>query len=81
MDGKLGKAATGKNATLGNVSCVHDGDDIVAARASSLNILQQLASYELVHVLAEVGGVQGDTALEVVEEKHDGRMQGRPLLR
>lgn len=75
-NGKLGQASPGKNAPLGNIECVHDGDDVVAPGAGSLDVLEQLARHKLVHVAAKVRWVQGDPALHVVEEKHDARRNG-----
>lgn len=69
-DDELGQAASGENLALRNVEGVHDGDDVVAALAGSLNISQQLRGDQVVHVLPKVGRVQGDPALEVVEEEH-----------
>lgn len=79
-DGELGETVARKNATLRDVKRIHDGNDIIAASAGTLNILQQLASDQVVHVAAKVRGMQSNSALHVVEEKHDGGCVGRIIV-
>ncbi len=38
-DGKLGQAVTGQDFALGDVKGVHDGDDVIAAGAGTLDVL------------------------------------------
>ena len=64
--GELGEATPGENAALGNIERIHDGDDVVVARACPLDIFDQLCRDELVHVPPKVGRVQRDAPLEVV---------------
>jgi len=54
---ELGQSAAWENAAFRDIKGVHDGDDIVASSAGSLNIPQKLASNQLVHILAEVRGM------------------------
>ncbi len=70
--GKFGEAAPGKNAALGDIKRIHDGDNVVVARAGSLDVLDQLRRDELVHVPPKVRRVQRDAPLEVVEKEHGG---------
>lgn len=72
-DGKLGQAVAGEDAPFRNVKRVHDGDDVVAAGTGSLDVLEQLAGDQVVHVAPKVRRVQGDPALHIVEEEHDGQ--------
>lgn len=67
---ELGHAAAGENAPLGQIEGIHDCDDVIVARACSLNILDQLRRDQLGHVFAKVGWVQQDTPLEIVKEEH-----------
>jgi hypothetical protein len=53
-DGELGEAAPRENAALGDVKCVHDGNDVIVTRACALDILDQLGCDELVHVPPEI---------------------------
>ncbi|KAL3961810.1 hypothetical protein ACCO45_003333 [Purpureocillium lilacinum] len=79
-DRELGQPIARQNPTLGNVERVHDRDDVVAAGTGALDVLQQLAGHQLVHISAEIGGVQGDPALHVVEKEHAGRLLRRRRL-
>lgn len=72
VDGEFGKAAAGKDASLRDGEAIHDGDYIVTSSASALNIPQQLAGNQVVHILAEVGRMQGDIAFAFHDEEHDG---------
>jgi len=79
--GELSQTTSWQNAALRDVEGVHDGDDEVSPRACALHVLQKLACYQLVHIPAEVRGMQGDLALEVVEEKHRCRCRGHSIYR
>ena len=69
-DSKFGQTASWDNATLGNIEGVHDRNDVVLACAGSLDVGEQLLGNKVAHVLAEIGRMQGDLALKVVEEEH-----------
>ena len=51
---ELGETAPGENAALGDVECVHNGNNVVVARACALDILDQLGCDKLVHVSPEI---------------------------
>lgn len=53
-DSKLGQPIAGKNPALGDVEGVHDGDDVVAPGTRALDIFEQLAGDELMHVAAKI---------------------------
>jgi hypothetical protein len=67
---KLGQTTAGKNASLGDIKRVEDGDYIVATGTSTLHVTHELARDKLVHILAKVGGVERDATLQLVEEEH-----------
>lgn len=69
-DGELSESTARQYATLGNIERVHDRYDVIAAGAGSLNIRQQLACDQIMHVFAEIRGVQRDATLKIIEEKH-----------
>lgn len=73
---KLSQATAGQDATFGDVKGIHDGDDEVSASACTLDVLQQLSCDQLVHVPTEVGRVQRDLSLEIVEEEHLDILRG-----
>lgn len=68
--GKLGQTTSRQDAPLGDVECVHDGDDVVVASACSLDVLDQFCCHQLVHIAPKVRRVQRDAPLEVMEEEH-----------
>ena len=74
--GELGEATPRKNAALGYIECIHDGNDVIVASACSLDILDQFCCDELVHVSPKVRGMQRDAPLEVVKEEHFGGLDG-----
>lgn len=65
-NGELGQTATWKDTALGDIEGIHDCDNEVSTSAGSLNILQELACDQLVHIATKVGGMQSDLTLEVV---------------
>lgn len=71
-DGELCEARAGEHAALRNVKGVHDDDDVIVSGTGTLHVADQLAGDELLHVAAKVRRVQGDPALHIVEEKHNG---------
>jgi hypothetical protein len=75
-DGKLCQAIAGQDFAFGDVKGIHDGDDVVAASAGALDILEQLAGDQVVHVAPEIRRMQSDSALHVFEEEHDGGAEG-----
>lgn len=40
--------------------------------AGSFDVLEQFAGDQVVHVTAEIGRVQSDRTVHILEEKHDG---------
>jgi hypothetical protein len=73
---ELGEATPGKNAALGYIEGIHDGNDVIITGACSLDILDQFRCDKLVHVSPKVRGMQRDAPLEVVEEEHFGGSYG-----
>lgn len=69
-DGELCETASGKNKPLRDIECVHDGNDVVVAGASALDILDQLGGDQVVHVPPKVRGVERHATLQVVKEEH-----------
>lgn len=68
--GKLGKPAAREDTSFRYIKCVHNRDDVIAPGTSTLHILQEFARDQLMHVLAEIRGMQCYPALEIVEKKH-----------
>lgn len=51
---ELSQAAAGKNASFRDVESIHDGNYVVVSRAGALNILQQFAGNQIVHIPAKI---------------------------
>jgi hypothetical protein len=70
FDGVFCMAATRNHAALANVDHVHDADDKVVARTSSLLLFVEPVDQVFFDVGTEKGGVQGDDFGFLLEEKH-----------
>ena len=71
-DSEFCEPITRQDLPVRDIECVHDGDDVVVARALALDIFEELVRHKVMHVSAKVRRVQSDRALHVMEEEHDG---------
>lgn len=71
---EFSETSSRQDATLGDIKCIHDNDDVIISGASAFDVLDELGGYEFLHVPSKVGWMQGDPALHIVKEEHGDGM-------
>lgn len=69
-DSELGQATSWKDSSFRDIESIHYRDDIITSSACAFDILQELASHQLMHILTEVRRVERNASLKVIKKKH-----------